>query len=193
MTKLSEIKSFDLGGALPNSFWERLACKIERCETFHWFMFVASVKNYKGEIIDWVISESIGKGVSIDRLKNINGFVYRVRKLETENIDPLWIYEQHSKSGELPYSVAAGVDTALWWIIRHYLHIAIKFPRYWLKRARGIPVQLSFVKHPGINCISWVTKLALAKGVLLVPNTEPALETTLENSSALRNLGLIEY
>lgn len=181
--KIDQIHPFDIFGVPPKNRLEQWACDMQKARSFHMGLCVQPIRNH-GNITDWTTSESIGKGVSVDRLLDVNetiGHGYRHNKktfyifrIKGIDIGPWDIYRLHSKYGELPYSLREDFDTAIWWIFRHCLH-------------HNVPL----LKEKGINCVSWVNLLASDIGYNLIPKYEYAIESTIERSPLIELEGIV--
>lgn len=180
---ISDIRTMDIFGVPPINRWENWACDVQGSRFFHCGLCVDFIRNKQGNIADWTTSESIGKGISLDRLYDSSEtamsryrnsqqrfYIYRIKELG--DVSAREVYWIHSKYGELPYSIKEDFDTAFWWLYRHYLH-----------------VKLPLFKEKGLNCVSWVALVAKELGVNLIPRGQYALEVTIEKSPLIEYIG----
>jgi hypothetical protein len=170
MMNLKDLKSGDMFGCYPHGFWETNICKAEHCKTFHWGLFVSSVDDDKGNLSDWVTSETISTGTDISRLAGRKVRVYRVKSLPT--VDPINLVLIHSEYGDLPYNMDLNFRTAIWYFFGHYLHMAL-------------PV----IKPKKFNCITWVDLVMGILGYQIVPTNQYVTEAALEQSPMVDYLG----
>jgi len=170
---LQDIKPGDLFGVPPNGGFQRWCCDLEDCITFHWGFFVTPIPLSPVTPTDWVVSESILKGVAITRLDRRNVYVYRIKRVTA--IDPSELIQFHSIYGSTLYNWQADFRTATWFIARHYL-------------GKVLPV---INKGNGYNCIEWDVLMAQYLGYTLCPSNQYVTEETLENNPFLDLVGVV--
>lgn len=154
----------DLFGVPPANWWARQVCRILGCRTFHWGAIVKRDKD------GYITSETLGTGTDIARLDYPKVHCYRIWWLRP--IDPMDILSVHSEYGALPYNMEANFRTAIWWLMRHFLH-------------KAIPV----IREPPFNCVGWVVCLVYEFGVKVIQDNEYATPANLEKSPCLEYLG----
>lgn len=161
---LEDVKTADLFGIPPTSWWTKQICRILGAQTFHWGMMISS--DAKG----WVITESIGKGVALTRFTYKKAFIYRIKGIG--NVDWRRLISIVADYGDAPYDFETNFRTAIWWLLKHYL-------------GKVIPV----IKDKPVNCVEWVALIGVELGVKIVPDSEYPMPQNLEASPMLEYLG----
>jgi len=162
-----EIKTADLFALPPGNWWARWVCRVIGARTFHWGMFIT--RDDRG----WVITESTGKGVALTRFNYSRAYVYRIK--DTGDIRWEKLIGIVADYGNYPYDWDVAFETAIWWLLKHYLGKLI--PRWYDKE---------------VNCQEWVVQIADELGIKLIPDDEYPMCTNLENSSFLQLVGEME-
>jgi hypothetical protein len=163
----------------PSNWWERKLCNLQGCLSFHWLWFYKPVIE-GGQVIDWTISESIGKGTAITRLNNRPVHIFRIKDMPAIEWDkPVpWIDSEetlidlHSFRGDARYDWEVNFITAVWYICRHYF-------------GKVIPV----IQDGHYNCVEWVCLFARELHYELIPSHQYPMQSTLEKSPVLKYLG----
>jgi len=158
-----KLRPGDLFAIPPGGWLARQLCRIIGAKTFHWGMFV----DHDSE--EWIITESIGKGVAITRFSYPRAYIYRIKGVEVKAKDVISV---HSHYGEWRYDWDVPLKTALWWLLKHYFGKVI--PRW---------------RDKEVNCQEWVCLLAIELGVRVIPEDEYPMCVNLEHSPNLEYLG----
>lgn len=164
---INDVKTAYLGATPPEGWWTKLICRILGAKTFHWFIFV--VQDDKG----WIISESVGKGTSLDYLIDDKVYVYRIR--EVRQVNPMRLISIHAEYGQLPYDWQVILLTGLWWLCKHLL-------------GKIIPV----IHDKAVNCQEWVCLVAHELGVHIIPDDQYPDCVNLEHSPHLEYIGILK-
>lgn len=201
-----EIRTADLAGIPPSGWVEKQLCRILGAKTFHWLMFIRPPVPIEGlytestyvtdtggrvKLPDWEITESIGKGTAVSRFVYDEAYIYRLKALsEVGSWAPLLtgtapmpsvIYTIHSAFGDWPYDMQVNILAGLWWLLKHYLGIAI-------------PV----IHNRAVNCQEWAVLLCywigqvLGQEIKLIPANQYPNCVNIENSPYLEFIGHIK-
>ena len=160
-----ELRNGDLMGIPPSGGLAKLVCKIVQARTFHWLMIIGRDKD------GWITSESLGKGTSVSRFVYPTAYIYRIKSLKHEP-ETYRLISFHSQRGEAVYDFQANFLAGIWFLLKHYLKIAI-------------PI----VKNNTYNCQEWVIYLAYCLKAKIIPDSEYPYCRNLEKSEYLEYLG----
>jgi hypothetical protein len=162
--KLEDIRTTDLFGIPPSTWYAKWICKILNALTFHWGMFISD--DDKG----WVITESIGKGVALTRFTYPHAYIYRIKDIG--EVDWRRLISIVADYGDYPYDFTVAFKTAIWWLLKHYF-------------GKVIPV----VHDKAVNCQELVVLLGCELGVKIIPDDQYPMCKNLEESPYLEYLG----
>ncbi len=160
-----ELRNGDLFGVPPHGLIPELVCKILKVKTFHWGMILRRDKD------GYITSESLGKGTSVSRLVYPSVYVYRIKTLKHEP-ETYRLLSFHSWQGAKSYDMQVNILSGVWFLLKHYLKIAI-------------PV----IKNHTFNCQEWVVYLASCLGVKVIDEKDYPYCRNLERSKELECLG----
>jgi len=147
----------------PGQWWAKWICKILDAKTFHWGMLVKEDKD------GWIITESTQSGVALTRFVYPEYFLYQIKELKPISSDRL--ISIISYYGDCPYDWKVYFQSAIWWLLKHYL-------------GKVIPV----VKDREYHCQEWICLLACELGVKLIPDDEYPMCKNLEESPFLEEI-----
>ena len=147
----------------PGTWWARWICRVLGASTFHWGIVIGPVGD------DFMVSESLGKGTAICRLKGRKARFFKIKGLP--ELSPIDIVKWHSRYGDYRYDYDVFLSTAIWWLLKHYL-------------GKAIPV----IHDDEVHCQEWTVLFGSDHCVNIIPEEEYPTCTNLEHSPFLEEI-----
>lgn len=158
------LRNGDLIGVAPSGWLATTICKILKAKTFHWAVVIGRDSG------GYILSESLGKGTAVTRLRYAHYYAYRVRGCPAPTTG--FLLGVHADNGDLEYDMQVNYLTGAWFLLKHYLKIVI-------------PI----VKNHTFNCQEWAVFLTLQWARSIIPRDDYPYCINLEQSPQLEFLG----